>query len=416
MSRSIEMRWKAWYGDEKLKLSFPEEWNVGLRGMEDAPDIGDEKIKEAFSSPIGTKPIAELAQGKRTAAIVVDDISRPTQAYRILPIVMEELRMGGIDETSTCIIIALGAHRPMTRQDCIKKLGEGIVRNIAIYNHSPYENLVDLGRSSRGTPIKINKFFLESDLKIGVGCVVPHCRAGFGGGGKIVLPGIAGIETLEANHRPAIAGVDGRCSGGTGICEGNENRADIEEIARKAGLDVVVNCITNSRRGIAGIYVGDLVEAHRRCVDLALKVYSTQVPFGVDIGIFNAYPKDTEFVQAPNAFSVYGSLEREIVREGGTIVLVTASTEGKGFHSLNSKGMKLHVPLKEDIAFRKIIKNRKIIVFSPNINLFDVQELYPENTLLMRKWTEVIQELIKHYPNKPSVALFPCASIQFPIR
>ena len=414
MSRTIEIRWKAWYGDEKLKLNFPEEWNVEVASMEDAPDIGDDKIKEAFSSPIRTKTIAELAQGKRTAAIVVDDISRPTQASRILPLVTEELRKGGIDEAHTCIIMALGAHRLMTRQDCIKKLGEKIVQDIAVYNHCPYENIVDLGKSSRGTPIKINKFFIESDLKIGVGCVVPHCRAGFGGGGKIVLPGIAGIETLEANHRPAITGVDSKCSGGTGICEGNETRADIEEIARKAGLDVVINCVTNSTRGIADVYVGDLIEAHRRCVNSALKVYSTEVPFGVDIGIFNAYPKDTDFVQAPNVFDVYGSLEREIVREGGVIVLITASTEGKGFHYLNSKGMRLYVPLEEDIVFRRIIKNRKMIVFSPNINLFDVQELYPKNTLLMRKWTEVLQELIKHYPGKPRVALFPCASIQLP--
>ncbi len=414
MNNTIEMRWKAWYGDEKLNLSFPENWNMEVRDMEDAPDIGDEKIKKAFSHPVGTETIAELARDRETAAIVVDDISRPTQASRILPLIMEELRKGGIDEAHTCIIMALGAHRSMMRQDCIKKLGERIVQDIAVYNHCPYENLVDLGRSSRGTPIKINRFFLESDLKIGVGCVAPHGGAGFGGGGKIILPGIAGIETLEANHRCFSIGVDGRSSGGMCVLEGNENRADIEEIAKKAGLDVVVNVVTNSTRDVAGIYVGDLVEAHRNCVELASKVYCTEVSSGVDIGIFNAYPKDTDLVQAPNIFSVYGSLKKEVVREGGTIVVITASTEGKGFHSLHSKGMRLYVPLEENVTYKEIIKNRRIVIFSPNISSFDIQEIYPQDTLLMKNWTEVIRKLKRDYPDRPRVAVFPCASIQLP--
>ena len=124
--------------------------------------------------------------------------------------------------------------------------------------------------------------------------------------------------------------------------------------------------------------------------------------------------KDTDLVQAANIFNVYGSLDKEIVRQGGTIVLVTASSEGKGFHCLHGKGMRLHIPVEENIIYSKIIRSRNMIIFSPNINLFDVQELYPENTLLMKKWTEVIQNLAKDYPDRPRVAIFPCASIQFP--
>jgi len=414
MDQIIEMIWKSWYGDEKLNLTFPRDWNVEVAKMEDAPDIEDERIEQAFCSPVGTNTIAELAQGKNSAAIVVDDLSRPTQTARILPFIIRELKKGGIPASASRVIMALGAHRPMNRQDYLKKLGEEIVENVAVYNHYPYENLVDLGISSRGTPIKINKFFLQSDLKIGVGCVVPHGGAGFGGGGKVILPGIAGIETLEANHRRVTVGTNGKSSGEIGIVEGNENRADIEEIARKAGLDIVVNIVTNSTRGIAGIYVGDMVKAHRRCVDLALKVYSTEVPRGVDIGIFNAYPKDTDLVQAPNAFNVHGNSTIDIVREGGTLVVVTASTEGKGYHSLQDRGMRLYVPLGENSLYRRIIKNKRIIIFSPNINLFDIEEYWPKGTLLIRKWTDVIEELRREHRDRARVVVFPCASIQLP--
>lgn len=414
MDQIIEMIWKSWYGDEKLELTFPRDWKVEVAKMEDAPDVGDVRIGEAFRSPVGTRSITELAHGRNSAVIVVDDLSRPTQTARILPFIIRELKKGGIPASASRVIMALGAHRPMNRQDYLKKLGKEIVENLAVYNHCPHESLVDLGRSSRGTPVKISRLFFESDLRIGVGCVLPHGGAGFGGGGKIILPGIAGIETLEANHRRVTVGTNGKSSGEIGVVEGNENRADIEEIARKAGLDIVVNIVTNSTRGIAGICVGDMVEAHRRCVDLALKVYSTEVPRGVDIGIFNAYPKDTDLIQAPNAFNIHGSSTRDIVREGGTLVVVTASTEGKGYHSLQSRGMRLHMSLEENAIYRRIIKNKRIIIFSPNINLFDIEEYWPKGTLLIRKWTDVIEELRREHRDRARVAVFPCASIQLP--
>jgi len=216
--------------------------------MRDAPDIGQGSINKALFSPIGSESLFAIAKGKKKAVIAVDDISRPTPAYRILPIVINELKRAGIKEKNIRIIMSLGAHRPMLREDLIKKLGEDLWNSVEIHNHHPFENLVNLGISSRGTPIHINKLFMDADIKIGVGCIVPHNYAGFGGGGKIVLPGISGIDTLEANHQPAVQGLKGEL----GLVDGNEVRYDIEEIAQKVGLDFIINVVVNSQRGIAG--------------------------------------------------------------------------------------------------------------------------------------------------------------------
>jgi len=202
--RIFNVPWKAWYGDEEFKLTFPSDWEVKFFSMCDAPTIGKKNISKTLLSPIGSEPLSVVAKGKKKAVIAVDDISRPTPVYRILPLIMDELKRAGIKEKDVRIIVSLGAHRPMLREDLIKKVGENTWNLVAIFNHHPFENLVNLGTSSRGTPIHINKEFMDADIKIGIGCIVPHTYAGFGGGGKIVLPGISGIDTLEANHQPMV--------------------------------------------------------------------------------------------------------------------------------------------------------------------------------------------------------------------
>lgn len=410
--RTVKMAWKCWYGDEDLELKFPEKWKVYFAPPFGGDSIEQEKVTKAFSEPIQSLPIANLAKGKKSVTIAVDDISRPTPVHKILPLVIQELMKGGITKSQIRIILALGAHRPMIREDCLKKLGRKIVSNFAIYNHHPYENLVDLGVSQRGTPVRINRYFAEADLKIGVGCIMPHPTTGFGGGGKIVLPGISGIDTLEANHKPAFMGTEKHSTIQPGRIEGNKTRADIDEIAKIAGLDIIVNVVLNSRREITGVYVGEPVSAHRAGIKLARQIYSTEVPTNVDVGIFNVYPKDTELIQAINIFDLYASSPKDIVRKNGVIVLITAASEGRGFHSLCDQGMRIQVPLQEHPLYGQIIKDKKLIIFSPNISYVDIRGLYPDTTIVLNKWHEVLEELKTYLRTDPSVAVFPCASSQ----
>src|SRR5262249_17895480 len=178
-----------------------------------------------------------------------------------------------------------------------------------------------LGTTSFGTPVYLNRDFVNAGLKLCVGSINPHGGPGFGGGAKLVLPGVAGIESLYQNHRG-----DNGLKGGLNNVESNQRRPDIEEAARMGRLDAVVNVVVNSRRGIAGLFVGDLVEAHRAGVELARQVFATSVPEGWDVGIFNAYPKDNEFVQAGMAFNIWGSAKAPTVHDRGTLVLGAASS------------------------------------------------------------------------------------------
>ncbi|GAI10637.1 unnamed protein product, partial [marine sediment metagenome] len=155
----------------------------------DGPILNDDEIKHSILNPIGTQRISELAKGKETVVIVVDDMTRTTPISRIIPHVLEALEEASISIDQITILLALGAHKPMNRQDCILKLGKDVVNTINIENHHPYENLTNLGESKIGTPIEVNSTYVDSDLKISIGGVIPHPLAGFGGGAKNVLPG-----------------------------------------------------------------------------------------------------------------------------------------------------------------------------------------------------------------------------------
>ena len=186
--QKFEIPWAAWRGRKKQQLTFPNNWKVTMASMAGRKNVGEDEIKQAFANPIGHETVRKLAEGKKTAAIAVDDLTRPTQAFRFMPFIVEELRKGGIGEDGIKIIMAIGCHRPLMKADQEKKLGKKMANRFPVFNNHPYEYFVDLGKTSRGTPVQINRHFVEADLKIGVGFITPHPTAGFGGGGKIVIP------------------------------------------------------------------------------------------------------------------------------------------------------------------------------------------------------------------------------------
>jgi nickel-dependent lactate racemase len=406
MAEPIRIPWGAWFGDEEKELTFPSEWEARLFPPRDAPEIGDEAIRQAFARPYGTPPLRELARGRQDAVIVVDDLSRPTPAARLLPIILDELAAGGIGHESVRVIMGIAAHRPLMREDCIKKLGREMVDLLEVKNHNVFENVAYLGKTSRGTPVYLNRDFLAADLKICLGSINPHGGPGFGGGAKLVLPGVAGIESLYQNHRG-----DNGLKGGLNNVETNDRRTDMEEAARIGKLDAIINVVVNSRRGIAGLFVGDVVEAHRAGVALAREVFATPVPEGWDVGIFNAYPKDNEFVQAGMAFNIWGGAKTPIVREEGTVVLCSAASEGVGYHALHGPGMRL--PGTGNMAGRFV--DRRMVIFSPGINRRDLSPATRDAVTLCRAWEEVIAALRDWHGAGTRVAVFPCSAIQLAV-
>ena len=207
VGKAVTVPWGCWDPDTTLELSFPQRFTMQVNGMRDGRQLSAAALANGVRQPLNSRPLRELAAATRTAAIAVDDITRPTPIAKVLPIVLSELE--GIAPQNIKILVALGAHRPMVRAELERKLGAAIVDEFDIEQHHPFQNLVDLGRSSRGTPIRLNRSFCEADLKIALGGVMPHPYMGFGGGAKLVVPGLAGIETLQANHQPAVTGISG---------------------------------------------------------------------------------------------------------------------------------------------------------------------------------------------------------------
>ena len=321
-----------WYGDTELALELPDNWKVTVPRMagENAPKLPHKQFREAFQKPIGTKRIAELARGKKEVCIIFDDLTRPTKADQIVPYVLEELHEGGIKDENIRFIAALGLHGAMKLMDFQKKLGVEIPQKYLVFNHNPYENCTYLGKTKRGTPVHVNSEFVACDLRISIGAIVPHPTAGFGGGGKMILPGVSHIDSIEFNHRNLCTiGESGALVLDTwGRVDDNEQRLDMEEIARMAKLDVSVNALCNMQRDTIGLYVGDLVQAHREGVKMARKVYATEAPEGADVIIANSYAK-------ANESALVVTLGSKMLKEsGGDLVVIGNIPEGQICHYL----------------------------------------------------------------------------------
>jgi nickel-dependent lactate racemase len=406
MTIKIKVPWAAWREPEFLEMTFPDSWsNIDVCKMTNASELTDESIKKGVLTAIGTPELSELAKGKKNAVIVVDDMTRITPVSRLIPYVIEELENFGIDKEQITILLALGAHKPMNRQDCILKLGRKIVDTINIENHHPYENLTYAGESSLGTPIDINTTYFNADLKISMGGVIPHPIAGFGGGAKIVLPGVCGIRTLESNHSaPERLGIS------EGVGEITGLRKDIENIAEIVGLDYSINVVLTEIGGIAGIFSGHFITSHRKAIELCKKVYGTSInQLDNIIAFFNLYPEDSELNQSSKGFNFIRMAPNNFVdREKGTIILMSSSYEGRGYHSLIAEtGAKRYNDPKKRSNFPS-----NIWFFSPNLSESDLHHFYPKKMRLFTKWDKLIEELSGMYKN-PKVVIVP-TSIQIP--
>ena len=402
----MKVSWQAWYGDREIDLDFPSTWDAQKVQMADAPPADAASLAASLRQPIGSPTLQELAGESSTAAIAVEDITRPSPLSQIALLVIAELKAAGLTSDAIRFVIGLGAHTPMRREELILKLGREIVEKFPIYQNQPHENRKYLGETQRGTPIYTNATFQEADLRLSIGTIVPHGLAGFAGGVKTVAVGLAGIETLHANHSIAY-----RLSHSmTGRVEGNELRADLEEIGRKVGHRFAVNTVVNSRRELVALFAGDPITAHRAGVACARKVYSTPFPPPADIAVFNAYPKDTDLVQVLNSMNAVARDLRRAIKPDGTAVLATACTHGAGIHYLLSSGMRAHGPLKRE---RINLGEKGLVIYSPNLSYADIQE-FPQDTCLFNTWPEVIAELGRRHGEQATVSVFPNAALQIP--
>jgi nickel-dependent lactate racemase len=399
---SAAVPWGCWEPEESLGLPFPPRFSVQVNRMRDARGVSPALLEASLRRPIDAKPLSELAAGARNAVIVVDDITRPTPAHAVLPLLLSEL--AAIPEENIRILVALGAHRPMVRVELERKLGAEILERFDVEQHHPYENLVDLGASSRGTPVRLNRHYCEADLKIAVGGVMPHPYMGFGGGAKLVVPGLAGIETLQANHQPAVTGISG------GLANPDvDARRDVEEIALRSGLAFSCNVVVNAQREISGFFCGHPVSAHRAAVRFARDTYATATPGApYDIVCLNAWPKDGELLQIGNALNCYRTAREPLLKPEGTVVITACCQLGRGYHSLHGPGMRLH----REPSRKPYLAGREVIVFSPHLSERDFRVSFAPEYRLFTSWDALVAHLDASHTGPASVAVFPTAPMQ----
>ncbi|MFQ6077239.1 MAG: lactate racemase domain-containing protein [Candidatus Bathyarchaeia archaeon] len=421
VTKAVKITTKAWYGDEPLILTFPETWDVNVCKMlgHDRPPVSDQEIRDALTHPIESKPISELARDKEEAVILIDDCTRPTPTHRVAPFVLEELEKGGISGDHVRFIGAVGTHRAMTREDFEKKLGHEIVKEYACYTHNCFDDsyesfLVNVGKTSMGTPVLVNKEYWQSDLKIGIGALKPHGSAGFGGGAKIVLPGCMGIESVYHNH-----GIVGRtrpwgllhqtCT--LGRVMDNRMRLDMEEAARIARLDIKVDLILNNRREVVGVFAGDFVAEHREGVKFAKDHYKTAPVRNADIVVLNTYPQEDEA-------GISWWAARRSVKKGGSVVSIVQCPEGQVVHYSVGRwgtdyGGKLFNPSR--VTTSPVPKAGRVFIFSEYPQRTPSLPQPSEPLIAWREsWEEIIEELQEIHGEEAKVAMYPSTSIQYP--
>jgi len=384
-----------------LEVYFPETWEVNYYPMMgfNSPPMDLKDIKRALRNPINCKPLSKLAEGKKEVAIVVDDITRPTKAHQILKLVINELK--GISSDAIRIIVALGAHGACYRYQLNKKLGESILNQYAVYLHNPFYGNEKFGETTFGTPIEVNSEYSYCDLKIGLGCIVPHPGAGFGGGSKIILPGIASFNSIY--HLHGI--VEGRKEGkrkpntGWGKVKDNPMRKDMEEFTNRVGLDMKIDVIVNGKGDTVKVFAGNHSDEFMEGVKYARYHYSTKLEGEFDVIIANVYAKANE--------AVLGFINwRGKLKEKGTFVLIANPPEGQIPHYMMGVfGKRFSAPLRS-----KITSTQKLIILS-KYKVLDPWLPINENLSWVKDWKEVLEE-IKNNHKEPRVAIIPNADIQ----
>ncbi|MCA9100999.1 MAG: nickel-dependent lactate racemase [Planctomycetales bacterium] len=323
------MRVKLEYGRTGLEVELPDERVVRTLTYKDAAPLDDAAaaVAACLQSPNGTAPLAELAQGRRDACIVVSDITRPVPNELILRPMLATLEASGIARDKIVILVATGLHRPNDRDELVEMLGEEIVDTYRIENH--YGKRLDehtyCGESPRGVPIWIDSRYVDADLKITTGLIEPHLMAGYSGGRKLICPGIAALETVKIWHGPTFLE---HPRADCGILDGNPVHEENTWIGRHVGCDFIVNTVIDAERRVLKVVAGDMVSAFEEGVAFVREVVTDRVSEPVDVVVTSSagYPLDTTFYQAVKG--LVGALG--VVKEGGTIVMAASLSEGIG--------------------------------------------------------------------------------------
>jgi nickel-dependent lactate racemase len=318
------------YGTAGLPLALPE--TPGFQGVlsPSEPDAVREPgriVAKSLAEPIGGRPLAELARGRKSACIVVSDVTRPVPNPVLLPPILSTLSDAGIPRENVLILVATGMHRPSSAEEIVRLVGPEIARGYRVVDHDSKrrDDMVEVGTIGGRVPALVNRGYVAADLKILTGFIEPHMWAGYSGGRKSILPGICSIETLQYMHGPEMVAHPG-CE--YGLLEGNPFHEAGLEVMAMAGADFVVNVTLSTRKEVTGVFSGHPVEAHAAgCAFLARHcVRELAEPLDFIVTTNAGAPLDCNLYQTVKGIT--GAAPA--VKAGGDIVIASRCVEGAG--------------------------------------------------------------------------------------
>jgi nickel-dependent lactate racemase len=351
------------FGKTGLTLDLPSGPHYRVLQAHAAVTLEDalQAVEKALDAPIGSASIAELARGKKSAAISVCDITRPAPNRLVLPPLLARLEAAGIARENITILIATGLHRPAPQSEIEEIVGSDIAATYRVVNHHAKELSEHrfLGNTTSGTPVHIDERFVAADLHITLGFIEPHLMLGYSGGRKLIAPGLAAQETIKVLHSPKFMR-DPRVVEGS-IAD-NPLHRELLEISKMAGHHFLVDCALGrgkadyGRRPITAVFAGDPLQAHAAGVKYVSEIMLERLDEPVDAVITTSagYPLDMTFYQAIKGVTAAS----HIVKPGGRILLMAECSEGTGAHEFHA--MVTENP--SDAAFLTKLENQPVEV------------------------------------------------------
>lgn len=397
------------YGRHGLSISVPE--GADLFAIQDGRTLTNETsaIRFALNNPIQHAPLNQILKENMRVLIVHSDITRATPNDRLLPVIINEIKQYGIKNEDITLINGLGTHRPQTRGELISMLGVDIVENFHCVQHDAYDDsqLIELKHASLKHPIKLNRLLFESDLIILTGFIEPHFFAGYSGGPKAILPGLAGAETIFTNHSPEMISHPQATFSKT---DGNPIWEEMKAAAECVPNTFLVNLTLNREKQITGVYTGDVIAAHRAGCNFVrdASLFNITEPYDVVITSNSGYPLDQNLYQCVKGMAA----AKNAVRKGGAILLLAACEEGLPDHSAyaqllsdTASSKELHIKCSGQDTWQVLIQSRvqehaDVYIYSDGLNDDQIKTslLHP-----CRDLQQAIPRLIRKYGSRLGV-------------
>jgi len=370
------------YGRSRVEVELPDENLIGVLKTSRLSSSKDEEYEVRCSLE---NPVTPFIKKGSKALLIVTDYTRATPLSKILPPVIQKLKEKGFNEFT--VLVANGLHEPASQNQLEELLGGKVFEEAQIVNHdaSKTDELTYLGETSWGTPLWVNSRLFEVDLRIGIGTVEPHFFAGYSGGGKIILPGVSGVETIYRNHSYAMINHPGSR---LGVLDKNIIYRDICEAANASELDGVVNVVLGMEGGVSKCFSGDPIKAHRSAVDFIERFIKVEAERRADIVVVSGggYPADRNLYQAVKGMAV----GEQLVKTNGVIVLLAECCDGvahEHFYQLVSKfknpiallkHIREHEPIRdqwEAQIMARILTKSRIVVYAKGVTTKELENM-----------------------------------------